>query len=114
MLLGCSPWLYVMEWSGCVACPGKGDAVSDLNQPLPEPRPLHDRCHVSAVLVDATAPASTLGVVDGCLNLLRAAFLPTTYRFNQLFSGKGLIADICPPQCQRQEGVTPCRPAHPR
>lgn len=63
---GLSPWLYVMD--GVIEVDverlGKGDAVSDLDQPLPTVRAMTDATLV-LFLVDRTAPASTAGTISG-------------------------------------------------
>jgi redox-sensitive bicupin YhaK (pirin superfamily) len=63
---GLSPWLYVMDGAVEVGGErlGKGDAVSDLNQPLPTVCAMTDATLV-LFLVDRTAPASIAGTISG-------------------------------------------------
>jgi|1186.fasta_scaffold05876_3 redox-sensitive bicupin YhaK (pirin superfamily) len=63
---GLSPWLYVMDGVVEVGTErlGKGDAVSDLDQPLPIVRALGDATLV-LFLVDRAAPASLAGTISG-------------------------------------------------
>jgi redox-sensitive bicupin YhaK (pirin superfamily) len=63
---GLSSWLYVMDGVVEVGTErlGKGDAVSDLDQPLPIVRALGDATLV-LFLVDRTAPASLAGTISG-------------------------------------------------
>lgn len=61
-----SPWLYVMngeiEFGGERL--GNGDAVSELDQPLPTVRNITDATLV-LFLVDRAAPSSTTGTISG-------------------------------------------------
>ena len=82
---GLSPWLYVMD--GVVAvgdrAPRQGRRA-ERSRPAVADRPRAGRCHVSAVL-GRSYGAGLAGRDDQrTLNLLRAAFLPATYRFNQM------------------------------
>ena len=63
---GLSPWLYVVDGltEFGVERIGKGDAASDLDQPLPTIRALKDASLV-LFLVDRTAQASTAGTISG-------------------------------------------------
>lgn len=63
---GMSPWLYVMDGTVEIGGErlGKGDAASDLDQPLPALRSMSEATLV-LFLVDRTAPASMADTISG-------------------------------------------------
>ena len=61
-----TPWLYVMDGSVAIGGVrlGKGDAVTDVEQPLPKLR-AEDNSTLVLLLVDRSARASTVGTISG-------------------------------------------------